>query len=71
MRIDPHSVNPDEIQKDYESLVEKKVIIEKDYKSAEKEANELQQNLNSIEKYLWGSLPHSEREQANAINSIT
>ena len=50
--LDPKSVNPDEIRKDYETMQSHKFDLEKSYKTAEKEANSLKQKLSNIEQYM-------------------
>ncbi|MCR4654564.1 MAG: relaxase/mobilization nuclease domain-containing protein [Eubacterium sp.] len=50
--LDPKSVNPDEIRKDYEAMQSRKFDLEKSYKTAEKEANFLKQKLSNIEQYM-------------------
>lgn len=50
--LDPKSVNPDEIRKDYETMQSRKYNLEKSYKTAEKEANGLNQKLTNITQYL-------------------
>lgn len=65
--LDPQSVNINEIQKDYESLIAQKAIIEKKYKNTEKEANDLKQKENNIEKYLIDNKSESNRNQINTF----
>ncbi|MBP3805055.1 MAG: hypothetical protein J6I76_14425 [Oribacterium sp.] len=52
MGLDPKSVNPDEIRADYNAMQTQKSILEKNYKTAEKEVLELQQKLANVEKYV-------------------
>ena len=52
MGLEPKSVNPDEIRKDYETMQSRKFNLEKSYKTAEKEANSLKQKLSNIEQYM-------------------
>ena len=52
MGLDPKSVEPSEIRADYEAMLTRKTILEKTYKSAEKEAQNMQQKLNNVEQYL-------------------
>ena len=52
MGLDPISVNPDEVRKDYESMLSRKLQLEKAYKSAEKETESLQQKLSNVEQYV-------------------
>ena len=52
MGLDPKSVNADEIRKDYEAMQRHKLVLENTYKSAERDANTLRQNLFNVEKYL-------------------
>lgn len=46
------NINPDEIRKDYETMQSRKYNLEKSYKTAEKEANGLNQKLTNITQYL-------------------
>lgn len=50
--LDPKSVNAAEIRADYEAMLARKAVLEKTYKSAEKEAQALQQNIANVEQYL-------------------
>ena len=52
MGLDPKSVNPSEIRADYEAMQAQKMILEKTYKSAEKEAKSLQQKFDNVEQYI-------------------
>ena len=52
MGLDPNSVNADEIRADYESMQAHKAVLEKTYKSSEKEASSLQQKMANVEQYL-------------------
>ena len=61
MGLDPKSVKPSEIRADYETMLTRKTILEKTYKSAEKEAQNMQQKLNNVEQYLGKNIS---KEQA-------
>lgn len=61
MGLDPKSVEPSEIRADYEAMLTRKTILEKTYKSAEKEAQNMQQKLNNVEQYLGKNIS---KEQA-------
>ena len=50
--LDPKSVNAAEIREDYEAMQARKVVLEKTYKTAEKEAQSLQQKMANVEQYL-------------------
>ena len=52
MGLDPQSVNATEIRADYEAMQDRKATLEKTYKSAEKEAQSLQQKIANVEQYL-------------------
>lgn len=52
MGLDPKSVNVDEIRADYESMQSRKSVLERTYKTAEKEAKTLQQKYSNVEQYL-------------------
>ncbi|MCR5128858.1 MAG: rlx protein, partial [Lachnospiraceae bacterium] len=52
MGLDPKSVDPAEIRADYEAMLERKSVLEKTYKSAEKEAKELQQKMENVSQYI-------------------
>ena len=52
MGLEPKSVDPSEIRKDYESMLSKKLQLEQTYKAAEKEVNSLQQKLTNVEQYV-------------------
>ncbi len=52
MGLDPKSVDPSEIRADYEAMQARKAELEKTYKSAEKEAKDLQQKLTNVEQYI-------------------
>ena len=52
MELDPKSINPAEIRSDYEAMKLRKMKLEKKYKSSEKEAKSLMQNLSNIEQYI-------------------
>ncbi len=60
MGLEPKSVNTDEIRKDYEAMLSHKALLEKTYKSAEKETKALQQKLDNIEHYLEPNKPVKE-----------
>ena len=63
MGIVPKSVDPSEIRKDYESMLLRKLQLEKTYKTTEKDARTLQQNLSNVEQYV--AYDHS-RDNASA-----
>lgn len=46
------SVNATEIRADYEAMQARKATLERTYKSAEKEAQSLQQKMTNVEQYL-------------------
>ncbi|MBO6300157.1 MAG: relaxase/mobilization nuclease domain-containing protein [Lachnospiraceae bacterium] len=50
--VDPKSVDPAEIRADYEAMQARKENLEKKWKSAEKEARDLQQKLTNVEQYI-------------------
>ena len=52
MGLDPKSVNATEIRVDYESMQSRKAVLEKTYKSSEKEASSLRQKMANVEQYL-------------------
>ena len=52
MELDPKSVNPAEIRTDYEAMQSRKAILEKTYKTAEKEAQSLQKKMANVEQYI-------------------
>ena len=58
MGLDPKSVSTDEIRKDYEAMQRHKLVLENTYKSAERDANTLRQNLFNVEKYLVQNTSH-------------
>ena len=59
MGLDPKSVDPSEVRKDYESMLSRKLQLEKTYKSAEKEAESLKQKLSNVEQYIGYDKMHS------------
>ena len=56
MGLDPKSINPSEIRKDYEAMQARKDELIRTYKYAEKEAKELRQNLSNVEQYVGKEL---------------
>ena len=56
--LDPKSVNADEIRTDYEAMQHRKLILEKIYKNAEKDAASLRQKLSNVEQYLEPEASH-------------
>ena len=67
MGLEPKSVNADEIRADYESMQARKAILEKTYKSAEKEAKALQQKMANVEQYVGKDNSRDlEQQQLNA-----
>ena len=52
MGLDPKSVNPAEIRADYDAMQSRKAMLEKTYKTAEKDAKDLHQKLTNIENYI-------------------
>ena len=64
MGLDPKSVNPAEIRADYESMQARRTILEKTYKSAEKEAQSLQQKMDNVQQYVGrdSSLEHDQQK---------
>ncbi|MCR5235578.1 MAG: hypothetical protein K6E34_00065 [Lachnospiraceae bacterium] len=67
MGLDPKSVNAAEIRADYEAMQARKAVLEKTYKSAEKEAQSLQQKMANVEQYLGQdiSIPSKETISQN------
>ena len=64
MGLDPKSVNAEEIRNDYEAMQRHKLILEKTYKNAEKDAASLRQKLSNVEQYLEPEASHEpNREQ--------
>ena len=61
MGLEPKSVNPDEIRKDYKAILSHKAELEKTYKSAEKETKVLKQKFDNIEHYLEPNKPVKEK----------
>ena len=58
MGLDPKSVNAEEIRTDYEAMQRRKLIWEKTYKNAEKDAASLRQKLSNVEQYLGPEASH-------------
>ncbi|MBO5598295.1 MAG: rlx protein, partial [Oribacterium sp.] len=58
MGLDPKSVNAEEIRTDYEAMQRRKLILEKTYKNAEKDAASLHQKLSNVEQYLGPEASH-------------
>ena len=58
MGLDPKSVNAEEIRTDYEAMQRRKLILEKTYKNAEKDAASLRQKLSNVEQYLGPEASH-------------
>ena len=52
MGLDPKSINADEIRTDYAHMQAQKTALEKTYKTAEKEATDLEQKMANVEQYL-------------------
>ena len=52
MGLDPKSVNPAEIRSDYEAMQARRAVLEMTYKSADKEAQSLQQKMANVEQYI-------------------
>ena len=52
MGLEPKSVNPAEIRSDYEAMQAHKIMLESAYKSAEKEALSLRENMTNIVQYI-------------------
>ena len=52
MGLDPKSVDPAEIRADYDAMQSRKAMLEKTYKTAEKDAKDLHQKLTNIENYI-------------------
>ena len=59
MGLNPKSVNPAEIRADYEAMQIRKASLEKAYKSAEKDAQKLQQNLMNVKQYIEQDIPEA------------
>jgi len=70
MGLDPKSVNPAEIRADYEAMQTREAELEKTYKSAEKDAKQLRQQLTNVEKYI-GIDNSQENEQPQRPNDQT
>ncbi len=52
MGLDPKYINAAEIRSDYEAMQIRRAVLEKNYKSSEKEILSLQQKMANVEKYL-------------------
>ena len=63
MGLDPISVNPAEIRADYEAMQARKTILEKTYKSAEKEAQSLHQKMDNVQQYVGRDNSRSHDQQ--------
>ena len=64
MGLDPKSVSAEEIRNDYEAMKRRKLILEKTYKNAGKDAASLRQKMSNIEQYLEPEASHdSNKEQ--------
>lgn len=50
--LDPKSVNLSEIRADYKAMQARKATLDKTYKSAEKEAKDLQEKLDNVQHFL-------------------
>jgi len=61
MGLDPKLVNADEIRADYEAMQARKSVLERTYKSSEKEAKTLQQKYYNVEQYLGTNRVHEDR----------
>lgn len=59
MGLDPKSVDPSEVRKDYESMLSRKLQLEKTYKSAEKETETLKQKMANVEQYIGYDKMHN------------
>ncbi len=59
MGLDPKSINSAEIRADYEAMQIQKASLEKAYKSAEKDAQKLQQNLMNVKQYIEQDIPEA------------
>ena len=75
MGLDPKSVDPSEIRKDYEAMLSRKLQLEKAYQTAEKDARTLQQKLSNVEQYVAydhsrdnASVPETSQEQRKDRN---
>jgi hypothetical protein len=75
MGLDPKSVDPSEIRKDYEAMLSRKLQLEKAYQTAEKDARTLQQKLSNVEQYVAydhsrdnASVPEPSQEQRKDRN---
>ena len=69
MGLDPKSVNAAEIRADYETMQARKAALEKTYKSAEKEAQALQQKLAKVEQYLGQDKEKNQSHSQKEISS--
>ena len=63
MGLDPKSLNPAEIRADYETMMARKAVLEKIYKTAEKEAKTLQQEIANVEQYVGLGKSHSNEKK--------
>ncbi len=63
MGLDPKSVDPTEIRADYEAMQARKATLERSYKSAEKDANALQQKLSNVTQYMSRDISHEQSIQ--------
>ena len=63
MGLDPKSVDPTEIRADYEAMQARKTTLERSYKSAEKDANALQQKLSNVTQYMGRDISHEQSIQ--------
>ena len=63
MGLDPKSVDPTEIRADYEAMQARKATLERSYKSAEKDANALQQKLSNVTQYMGRDISHEQSIQ--------
>ena len=66
MGLDPKSANAAEIRADYEAMQSQKAILEKTYKSAEKEARSLQQKMANVEQYIG----HDALDKKQSLQSL-
>ena len=67
MGLDPKSVDPSEVRKDYESMLSRKLQLEKTYKSAEKETETLKQKMANVEQYIgYDKMHNPEKKRESA-----
>ena len=67
MGLDPKSVDPSEVRKDYESMLSRKLQLEKTYKSAENETETLKQKIANVEQYIgYAKMPNPEKKRESA-----